>query len=163
MKNKNQLKKLIRNFHLNDIKDEKLKSHYIKASIGVRKAHLDCVRDAKEKGYKKILIFEDDIIVDKNSNKLFPKIINEIGDDWDLLYLGGDYRENNITFQLSSYALDSKVFDYLLGNREESGLEDDYFFIEFVQKKFETYRATPMIMWQSKVDTDIQVLKENMV
>jgi hypothetical protein len=134
---------------------EKFEKKYIKASIGVRRAHLNCIKDAKKKGYKKILILEDDIIIDKRANSLFYRIINEIGDDWQLLYLGGDYWGGNVTFQLSSYALDSSLFDYIIENIEASGMEDDFFFVEHIQRKFKTLRATPMIMWQSKKDSDI--------
>ena len=34
-------------------------------------------------------------------------------------------------------------------------MEDDFFFVENVQKKFKNFRATPMLMWQTKKDSDI--------
>jgi hypothetical protein len=134
---------------------EKFEKEYIKASIGVRRAHLNCIKDAKKKGYKKILILEDDIVIDKNVNAKFYRIINEVGDNWQLLYLGGDYWGGNVTFQLSSYALDASLFDYIIENMENSGMEDDFFFVEQIQKNFSNFRATPMLMWQTKKDSDI--------
>lgn len=146
----------IRNFHIGNVTDEQRKK-YIAASIGVRKAHLNCVLDAKANGYKKILIFEDDIVVHPKLNNLFYNSLCLCGENWDLLYLGGDYRPNNVTFQMSSYALRSPIYDYIIDNMEASGLEDDYFFIEHLQKKFRALRIEPSLVHQHKRDTDIQI------
>jgi glycosyltransferase involved in cell wall biosynthesis len=43
---------------------------------------------AKEKGYRRILCFDDDVIFHKNFHELFEDRIKVIPEDWKLLYLG---------------------------------------------------------------------------
>jgi glycosyl transferase family 25 len=59
-------------------------------SIGHVKIYEDIIRH----GYKKTLIMEDDVIAIKDSLQFFPSIINELPDDWELLYLGYEKNEN---------------------------------------------------------------------
>ena len=134
---------------------EKFGKKYILGALGCRKAHLNCVKDAKSKNYNKILILEDDVMVDKNANTLFANIINEVGGNWGMLYLGGDYWDDNKTFQASSYALDGALFDSILQTMEKSGEETDFYYVNYIQPYHVTFRATPMIMMQAKNGSDI--------
>lgn len=145
----------IRNFHIGNSSTEQ-KVKYINACMGVRLAQKNCVLHARAMGYKRILILEDDVLVRQDANIQFKKAIEQLG-TWDMLYLGGDYRDNNVTFQASSYALTNNVYDYYIDNIESSGLEADYFLIEWIRPKFETKRIEPMLMAQHKKDTDIQI------
>jgi hypothetical protein len=130
---------------------------YIKGALGCKRSHLNCIEDAKYNNYKKILILEDDIVID---NKINETLINKellINGNWDMLYFGGDYRQNNITFQTSSYALQSNMYDYILDNARSSGLEIDYYYINHIQNNFNVFRIAPPLIMQDKLDTDIQI------
>jgi len=151
-------KKLYRNFHLHAIKEEdkeEFEKKYIAASIGVRKSHLSCIKDAKKNGFDKILILEDDVVISLAANNRFKDYVSNTPDDWDVLYLGGDYRDEGVIFQLSSYALNKSIYDYVLENMEKSGLEDDFFFVEDIQKNFKVVKMDPPVMVQSKNSSDI--------
>lgn len=94
-----------------------------KNSIGCLLSHLEVIKDARSKGYKKILIFEDDVIIGDD----FLDRIKEIVDiNWKLLYVGCsqfnwnklEYKDN---FYLSKnslgtfgYCLDISTYDDII-------------------------------------------------
>lgn len=51
---------------------------------GCRNSHIEVVKYAKSRGYKNILILEDDTIINKDL-----KDVPKFPDDWDTIYLGG--------------------------------------------------------------------------
>ena len=114
-----------------------------------------CIKDAKKNGFDKILILEDDVVISLAANNRFKDYVSNTPDDWDVLYLGGDYRDEGVIFQLSSYALNKSIYDYVLENMEKSGLEDDFFFVEDIQKNFKVVKMDPPVMVQSKNSSDI--------
>ena len=60
--------------------------------LGCLESHLSILKDVTEKGYQKVLIFEDDFIFDENFEYLFKKGWNTLPPNWDMLYLyAGDY------------------------------------------------------------------------
>ena len=65
----------------------------IACSLGHRAIH----EDALQKKYNKILVLEDDVVINENGINIFEKIVAELPNDWDVLYL--DYFKNeNRTF-----------------------------------------------------------------
>ncbi|MBT4870432.1 MAG: glycosyltransferase family 25 protein [Candidatus Diapherotrites archaeon] len=139
--------------------DKDLKETYIKGAIGCRRSHLNCIKDAKEKGYYKILILEDDVIINPQINENLFQVMQQIGDGWQLLYLGGDYWENNSIYQTSSYALDGIVFDKIIDEMEKSGSETDFFYVEKIQKNVVMRKVVPPLIIQRKEDSDIPTQK----
>lgn len=62
--------------------------------IGNRQAHLNAIKLAKEKGWQNVLVFEDDLLIDRPlMTEVLPKI-KPIVDrcDWAVFYLGGRHR-----------------------------------------------------------------------
>jgi hypothetical protein len=77
---------------------------WIKCVDGCSQSHLRIIKNAKEKGFEKILIFEDDIFFyDDGLSSPMTKIeksieqISQLNDDWEILYLGGGLLDNEIT------------------------------------------------------------------
>jgi glycosyl transferase family 25 len=62
--------------------------------IGCAWSHAEVYKDVIEKSHQKVLILEDDVVVDKTSVKTFSKILEELPADWELLYLGFGERES---------------------------------------------------------------------
>jgi len=58
-------------------------------AFGCLISHLEVIKIAKERGYEKILVLEDDIDATKNFLELFSEKIKDLPDDWHLVYLGG--------------------------------------------------------------------------
>ena len=131
-------KKLWRNFN-------KIDDKYILNSLGCRASHLEIVKIAKERNYKKILILEDDIKILKDPNELL--ITNEnILNDWNFLYFGG-LMENFFRNQIvttHAYALNDTVFDDILNLAAASGMEIDNFYAKVMQHMSYNYNQSGM-------------------
>lgn len=70
--------------------EKKYKRKMLKSvgQIGYLKSMLHIFLDAKKNQYKKIIIFDDDIILHKDFNKLFPTILHELKNSYHILRLG---------------------------------------------------------------------------
>ena len=66
-----------------------------RGAVGTKQSHLAIVKDAIYRNYKKILIFEDDIIFhknfDENFNRQYENVL-KVNPRWDLLYLGCSFK-----------------------------------------------------------------------
>jgi hypothetical protein len=133
---------------------ERFKKDYVKGAVGCRRSHLRCIQDAKEKGYEKILILEDDVEINPAIHSDLSSNLPSIS-DWQMLYFGGDYQEHNKTFQTSSYAINSSLYDEVINNLEASGEEIDFYYVNNIQPKIRCYRFQPQLITQLKVDSDI--------
>lgn len=55
--------------------------------------HIYIYEEIIQKGYQRVLILEDDIVLNPSNLSLFPSMVAELPEDWDLLYLGYEKRE----------------------------------------------------------------------
>lgn len=61
-------------------------------ALGCLETHLAILKDVMEKGYQKVLIFEDDFIFDEKFKEVFVKGWSSLPSHWDMLYLyASDY------------------------------------------------------------------------
>lgn len=132
---------------------------YYNGSVGCLLAHRKAIQMAKDRGYKKILILEDDIVIDDDFNKKFNKYISNFNDDvkyWNILYLGlcswnttitntsfNDYliRINGGGTCAFSYLVNSNIYDYLLANIDYVKCEIDLLYNNLnMQNCIHTYK-----------------------
>lgn len=93
--------------------------------IGIAKAHLNCIIDAKDNNYPYCIIMEDDLLFRNGAKEYSQKAFNDLPDDWDIL-LGGIYSCSELTpvneywnklapFNgLHWYVVNSKAYDKML-------------------------------------------------
>ncbi|SER31606.1 glycosyltransferase family 25 protein [Pedobacter rhizosphaerae] len=62
---------------------------FSKGALGCRMSHLSIYSEAIKKGYKKILVLEDDVIIKKQFISDLNEVISLVGDDYDMIYFGG--------------------------------------------------------------------------
>lgn len=55
--------------------------------FGCTLSHYQCIKKAYLQGYNNVLIFEDDVKFYKNFNNIIEQKLNNVPDNWDLLYL----------------------------------------------------------------------------
>lgn len=135
----------------------------IKGSDGCRISHMNIIRDAKEKGYKTILIFEDDVTFKDDFVDRLKS--TEVPDDWQMLYLGGSLihqwgRVNdslvasNGIHTTHAYAIKSEIFDYILENMQD----DDILDVRYAKMHpdLDTYMFLPSICSQASGYSDIE-------
>jgi hypothetical protein len=58
---------------------------------GCLMSHLRLAQDCAEDDVESYVVFEDDAIFADNFTKVLPEALKEIGEDWDMLYLGGQH------------------------------------------------------------------------
>jgi glycosyl transferase, family 25 len=61
--------------------------------IGCSWSHKLIYEEVIKNNYNRVLILEDDIIIDKSTVSTFPQILKELPADWELLYLGYERNE----------------------------------------------------------------------
>jgi GR25 family glycosyltransferase involved in LPS biosynthesis len=125
-----------RNFIKDDVK-------YIKGQLGCRASHIKIIQLAKERGYSRILILEDDISIIEDPSSLLG--INQwLHNDWDLLYFGGlvePFFRNQIVCA-HAYGVNSTLFDDILNMGPASGMEIDNFYAKVIQHMSYNYNQS---------------------
>jgi GR25 family glycosyltransferase involved in LPS biosynthesis len=126
-------------------------------------SHLSVYKIALDRGYKKIMVLEDDIFVHKNVQNLLKKFLNVVPEDWDMLYFGylplsDDLQywshnhfhkinsENGMVFRAKglwcthSYAIKNEymneIIQYYNTSTLDQWLEMDRFFVKEQEKNF---------------------------
>lgn len=103
-----------------------------KYALCCMKSHLSIIQDAKNNGYKKILIFEDDVLISKDIKAHFQKLRNI--QNWKLLYFGSsqynwdveyieDFYYSNNSLGTFAYALDSSIYDHILNANNDKAID----------------------------------------
>jgi GR25 family glycosyltransferase involved in LPS biosynthesis len=140
-------------------------------AFGCLMSHLGIIKIAKERGYENILVFEDDIALSKDFVELFSKKINDLPEDWWLIYLGGSGHtldaEAKVTTKItdhisktvgtsttSSYAIHSRAFDKVINDNRYKQCAIDQFY-KIIQNQLPCYVMRPNIAWQRAGYTDI--------
>lgn len=118
---------LWRNFIKNDDK-------YVINQIGCRESHLKAIELGKTRGYKRILIFEDDVIFLQNPNDILQmnRMNTEIAD---MFYFGGliEQHYRGQVVEAHAYCVTEKVYDDILQMAVPSGMEIDNFYAKIIQ------------------------------
>lgn len=140
---------------------------------GCALSHLEILEISKCKGYNNCLILEDDVQFDDELNKILPNIMNQVPDDWDILYFGGNHSANNIwnpqsklkkvtenifrvtnCYTTHSYAVKKTVYDKIISSFDGTVPIDVC--LSEVQKNTNSYIIRPHLAWQRPSFSDVQ-------
>ena len=148
------------------------------AELGGAVSHRDVIIKAKELGLKNVLIFEDDVDFIESIGEEFGKVLNQIPEDWEMLYFGGNHvggmlqiSENVFkcfrTYALQMYAVNEKFYDLaikyysdkidrvLTGKQKlEPSVAAD-FFIADLHHLINCYVIKPHFSWQRESYSDL--------
>jgi hypothetical protein len=133
---------------------------------GILSTHVELIKDAKNKGYKNILILEDDVEFIDNVNEYFSSFKEQIPNDWVMLYLSGNHvggclriTENVFkifhSYAIHSFAIKSELFDLIINGLPKYKKAVDVFYAE-LQQLFPSYVIRPHLTWQRESFSDIQ-------
>lgn len=136
-------------------------------ALGCSLSHIGVLEDAKENRYDSILVFEDDIVFERNFDRRFEDYYSQLPDDWKMLYLGGNHRKKpekysrNVsivkkTLTTHSYALKSEIYNYVLDkiNGKHYDLPVDNIYTH-IQREKTVYTFNPRIVVQLEGYSDI--------
>ena len=158
-------------FNSNNIREKEASDKGLvenKNSLACLLSHLEIIKNAKSNGYKKILIFEDDIFLSDEFNKEI-KSIEKI--DWKLLYLGASQfnwlnikPENDLykcskTLGTFAYALDISIYDEILKICESSKKSIDNILSDIQKSNDKCYTLFPNIVISDVSESDIRISK----
>ena len=128
---------------------------------GCLESHINVVKYAKEKGYKNIMILEDDLKIVKDL-KLVPKF----PDNWDMIYLGGlcthvmewgEWIRGHIYCD-QAYLIHSRLFDRIIEEGWNFDGPLDKYFTSVLHPEYHSYiqRESYIIQTEGWSDIDIK-------
>jgi hypothetical protein len=147
------------------------KDWYVPGAVGCKLSHFNIIKLAKERGYDKILIIEDDFSIQKSIYE-FNNILNdsliELDNKWDMLYLGGNnlkkptkinknkYIHKAIEVNTThAYAIRSSIYNKCVEEILECGTEIDDYYKRNIQGKTNCYCIYPSLVKQRESISDI--------
>jgi GR25 family glycosyltransferase involved in LPS biosynthesis len=158
----------ISNRKISEVDSSKLGLIENKYALGCLMSHIEIIKEAKSAGYKRILIFEDDVILSDEFNERISQI-NKL--NWELLYLGasqfnwsgvkvnnGFYKCSN-TLGTFAYAINSNIYDDLLELFETKRKSIDNLLSEYQLKNKQSFVIYPNIAISDVSQSDIRQSK----
>ena len=104
---------------ISNYSQEFIQNNYRKGALGCLLSHLSILKDAKEKGYRSILILEDDFLIKNDFQNSYRNVVKNIPSNWDYIYFGkkqGNMSKisNNLKHIYPSNIFDiTKINDYV--------------------------------------------------
>jgi len=139
---------------------------YIKRSLGCTISHLEILKLAEKEALRNVLIFEDDVQFIGDYEGVWAHFLEELPDEWDVLYLGTNHIEKpslyseyvsvpTLNYSTHAYAVGSHVYDEVLDNVLRSGYVIDRWFGECFNPSHDVYCVRPPIAVQRPDFSDI--------
>lgn len=140
--------------------------------IGCCRSHRLIIESAKRDNFENILILEDDVKFDDSLNEVFSEFIQEVPDDWDILFLGANHALNNpwqrapiikisehvyklsFCYATHAYAVRKKAYDKIIECLLPENDKSDVLF-SHAQTQLNTYVVRPHLAWQRESYSDI--------
>ncbi len=168
-----EFKDLPEKWHNKLVSPHKRNPEYIRSTIGCKMSQNACVQIAKERGYKNIIICEDDVAF------VFPKhttydildlVVTQLSQcEYHMCYLSGNHLQKPMdcgladshlyktfgTLAAHAYFLNCSIFDYIIENMMGEGCELDNYYISYIQKQGKSYTIRPGLVTQKPGYSDI--------
>lgn len=144
-----------------------------KYEIGCMLSHYRIIQDAKKNGYRRILIFEDDVLFAKHFKTKFSDKISKLP-KWKIFYLGAtqwiwkdvkfldDFYLANRTDSTFAYAVDASMYDEFLQTEDVINRPIDNKLFD-IQQQYEgsCYVSFPNLVIADVSNSDIRNSREN--
>lgn len=146
--------------------------NYMKSCLGATISHYQVLKKSIENSYKKIMVFEDDVLFNDDFEKSLIDGVSNLPENWDFLYLSGtavDFEKINTSISklkssycLHSYCLSSNIFNKLILEIEEKifSFPVDVIYSHNL-KNNNSYITIPFLTKQYSNFSDIQKINVN--
>jgi len=127
---------------------------------GCRKSHIEILKLARDRGYRSVAVFEDDIEFAPNFMARLPEVQDFIQRNaWQLMYLGGSHYKDqhemvqpNVsrvrnTFTTHAYFAHSSIYDAVI-SQEKTSAPIDNIYVQGIQAAGRSYCIRPNIAFQ---------------
>lgn len=143
---------------------------YQRASLGCSLSHVAVLKSAKSRGFKNVLILEDDAEFHDQFNEIFNQVSPQIPENWNMIYFGpnrgSDCRPIKVSeniFRASdlltthAYAVNENTYDILIkaGQNFIHGIDTNY--VNYVQPRVNCYLINPPLIFQRSDYSDLQM------
>lgn len=142
-------------------------SSLLAGELGLLETNINLIKEAQEKNYKAVLIFEDDVVFTEEMKRL-EEYMAELPSDWDMLYIGGNHvygapplqisekvLKLNNTYTTHCIAIRNTLFEPIIGVTRKREKPIDVYYGD-LQKIFNIYGFTPNLAIQTIEFSDIQ-------
>lgn len=140
-----------------------------KARLGCYLSHLNVLKQAKSRGLSSVLIIEDDAHFPqtKRGAVSFQKTMEELPDNWELLFIGIEHDKKPVRFSpsvdrvesgtcLHAYAVHSRCYDKLIAALEDALLDEERFLLpvdevlseQIERKQYQAFAPHLMVGYQ---------------
>lgn len=179
-----------KNRKINDPRNHPLQNRFISDSkysrflirsegtLGIIKSMIALLKDAKKNNYEKILVFQDDILFDKQFNIKFNNIIRKIPRDWNILnlsslqwnnnnikYHNGYYESKITTYGAHAQAINNNMYNVLLDKLKQFNISYDTFLSNdiYTNKKYKCYTIYPNICIQDITSSNSGMINRDLI
>ena len=145
------------------------KTYYGKGVVGCKLSHIEVIKIARDRGYKQILILEDDAKPIDNFETILNNVISElttIDDKWSFLYLSANHKEKGVplsghikqcktAYTTAAYIVRSNVFEEIITEACTHVKEIDTYYVDIIQKSHTCLGTFPNLFTQKAYISDI--------
>lgn len=141
-------------------------------AYGCLQSHLAVVEQAREKTQPSVLIFEDDVVLAPELDKIFDRYMDQVPPDWDMLYFGaihgpplikvaGNVVRVRHSLSTFAYALKHTIYDeFIEQTRKATGVLDES--TRGLQTDFNCYCFKPNVAWVEEDYSDVREERSNL-
>jgi len=145
----------------------KIQSNIPRGALGCSSSHMNIIKKAQDENLDKVLIFEDDVVFIENLQKRFEECYNELPENWDMFYFGGNHnnkhqlynfsknlRKIGNTYSTHAYAIRNTIYDLAISRVSGFKQEVDVCYAQ-IQKERNCYVCWPHLAWQRPGFSDV--------
>lgn len=144
----------------------------IRGAQGAIKSHRNVLKDAIDKGYERIAVFEDDLIFCQDFLGRFNYYKNNIPKDWDMMYLGCHFHgcpdpervgrniyKNKKNFGCFAMIMNKNLIEYIYDyTKDEEKAIDDY--VSELAEEFNFYSFIPFFVKTTFTVSDVSITND---
>jgi len=124
-------------------------------------SHFSAISEAKQRGWKNCLIFEDDATFHEKFSEKIKYCIPFLRESkWDMFYMGGmpfNKCENvneyvsvcNDVYESHAYAINHTFFDQVISSSYTDGMIDNFYLHRCHEEQINCYIANELLVWQN--------------
>ena len=125
---------------------------------GCTLAHKKVLEMARENNWESVLIFEDDVVLERDFKNKLKKFVTDAPSDWNMLYLGGNHAGGNLVRGVAhrvkqittthALIIHKSMYDVLLEDIDNHDIPIDRYYMKF-QPKYRVFVCRPHLAWQA--------------
>ena len=146
--------------------------YWNQGALGILISNLKIILDAKKNNYESILILEDDIEFNINTNSIVESNFTDIPDDWETIFFGSNNFKKSIpitenihkitgAYALHCYAIKNTIYDLLIDLLSKPFQPVDVYIANNIHSRGKSYCFRPPVAYQKESFSDILNRKVN--